>query len=263
MGFLHFLLRDPADPADPILPGAVRRRAAAVTAAAVTAAVEGRGLRGVRGVRSQNAGNVAGVGWDILGLWCLILQISGEKLLWLCRCMGNVVVLGFSLMFKTVYFWWFPQPRENPNPPRVHFDVQIFSLNPVEMGNALSALDFLYIYIPSCNIAIQQSSWWGSINPCSLYYMGHVLSDLSVYIIYIPTYGGYFFLPHGWKYLIFSMAYPVRWWNIATANPPWKSSMLMFPFKTPISFRDLPASHLLLPEAMRDGRGLRATAPSA
>ena len=41
MGFLHFLLRDPADPADPILPGAVRRRAAAVTAAAVTAAVEG------------------------------------------------------------------------------------------------------------------------------------------------------------------------------------------------------------------------------
>ena len=65
MGFLHFLLRDPADP---ILPGAVRRRAAAVTAAAVTAAVEGRGLRGVRGVRSQNAGNVAGVGWDILGL---------------------------------------------------------------------------------------------------------------------------------------------------------------------------------------------------
>jgi hypothetical protein len=70
MGFLHFLLRDPADPADPadpILPGAVRRRAAAVTAAAVTAAVEGPNT-GRPGVRSQNAGNVAGVGWDILGL---------------------------------------------------------------------------------------------------------------------------------------------------------------------------------------------------
>jgi len=210
MGFLHFLLRDPADPADPadpILPGAVRRRAAAVTAAAVTAAVEGPNT-GRPGVRSQNAGNVAGVGWDILGLWCLwILQISGEKLLWLCRCTGNVVVLGFSLMFKTVYFWWFPQPRENPNPPRVHFDVQIFSLNPVEMGNALSALDFLYIYIPSCNIAIQQSSWWGSINPCSLYYMGHVHQVQKTVHWFISLYHLY---PNLWG-LLFS----APWLNIS------------------------------------------------
>lgn len=82
-------------------------------------------------------------------------------------------------------FWWFPQPRETSKPP--------------------------------CNIAIQQSSWWGSINPCSLYYMGHVPQVqktvhwfISLYHLYPNLWGLPSFLPHGWKYPTFSMAWPVR-----------------------------------------------------
>ena len=157
-------------------PGAARRRVAAATAAAVTVAVEG-GERLEMFATGHLTGRPGRQGLSEPGtlLWGLLNSLDSFRnccdSVTLARCMGDVVVLRVSLMFKT---------------PPVHFDVQIiFSWNPVEeMATDWSVLDFPWfsLYIPSCNIAIPKSSFWSSENHWTE--LGHVHHVQSFSLIY-------------------------------------------------------------------------------